>query len=170
MATKSFGVKSIKLGDIPTTGADAGGLATVLAPWGKTYKDSASYDPADDTVFDIMVEEQDEPEDDITTKGKATLIFDLIDYDPNTLKKAFGGEVSADGLSWEEPDDAVKIEQSIVIEQATGLILTWPRMRIRAKIIPALKKGDVGRVRLSCEKRRPAKAGLKAFKVTIPGA
>jgi hypothetical protein len=170
MSIKSFGVRSIKLGDIPTDGAEAGGMATVLAAWGNTYKDSATYDPAEDTVFDIMVEEFDEPDDDITTRGKAVLTFDLIDYDPQVLKKAFGGTVSADGLSWEEPLEVEKIEQSVLAEQTTGLLLGWPRMRIRAKVIPALKKGDVGRVRLMCEKRRPAKAGLAAFKITKPAA
>lgn len=170
MATKSFGVEEVQFGEIPTSGAEAGGMATVLAKLGNTYKDSATYEQADDEVFDINVEEQDEPEDSIVTAGKSTLTLDLIDYDPALLVKVCGGTVSADGKTWNEPATPAKIEMSVRVKQITGLVLEWPRMLIRYKLVPALKKNDAGRVRLICEKRRPAKAGLAAFSITKPDA
>ncbi|MGZ3753581.1 MAG: PKD domain-containing protein [Mucilaginibacter sp.] len=131
----SIGVKSIKRGPIP----DDGTMGTVLTRLGNTYKDSASLKEAKPTVFNVQVEEQDNPVKQFFTKAAKTLAFSLIDYTPDTIQLVKGGTVV--GGAWQEADNAVLIEECYQIITQTDLLIEIPRGSVAAVFNADLKKG-----------------------------
>ena len=75
METRSYGLKSLMIGDIP----DDGTMGTVLAALGLTYLDSASLKEADPAVTDIFSEEEDFAVESFQQIGQFMLAFSIMD-------------------------------------------------------------------------------------------
>lgn len=160
MAEIVIGVKSIKRGPIP----DDGTMGTVLSKLGDTYKDTASFIEADKTVFNVMVEENDDPDFQFLTKGAKTLSFSLIDHAPAVLQAVLGGTISEVDGAWEEPDSAPTILESYQVITQTGHLIEIPKGSVTAIQNDALKKGDVGLIAVKVTPLKPDGLGVKAVR------
>ena len=155
---RNIGLQSLEFGDIPADG----GMAATMAPWSRTFKESASIAQEDNETHEFEVEEEDDPiESVLVKKGTTTITASLVDYDPEMLQKAFGGAVVDD--KWEEPDVVPEIEQSVRLTPRIGKPFSYPRCKITAKIEYNATRTDIAKVVVVAKKLKPAKAGVAAF-------
>ena len=138
---RSYGIKSLKMGDIP----DDGTMGTVLAALGLTYQDSASLKEADPAVTDIFSEEEDFAVESFQQIGQYLLAFSIMDYTPDTLAVVKGGAVVVDNGTpkWQAPNAVVNIEKCVQIITKKNLLIEIPRLQVRAVINMAMKKKGV---------------------------
>jgi hypothetical protein len=156
----SIGIKSIKRGPIP----DDGTMGTVLSILGDTYKDSASFKENKATVFNVQVEETDDPIYQFFTKSPKILAFALVDFTPATIKLVKGGTVVA-GV-WQEPDNAVKIEEAYQVISQTDLLIEIPRGSVSAYFNADLKKGAAALINMEVTPLKPNGAGVPAINIS----
>jgi len=150
----SIGVKSIKHGPIP----DDGTMGDVLTQLGYTYKDSASLKEAAPTIFNVQVEEQDDPVQQFATKNAQTLAFGLIDYTPETIAAVKGGSV-VNG-AWNAPNNAPTIEEAYQVITQTGMLIEIPRGNVVGIINADLKKGAVALLDVTVTPLKPNAVGV----------
>lgn len=170
--TIAISVKSIKHGPIPNDYS----MGTVLSVIGNTYKDSASFKENKATVFNVQVEETDDPIYQFFTKSPKTLAFGLVDYSPATIQAVKGGTVN-NGV-WGEPDVAVKIEEAYQVITQTGLLIEIPRGSVTAAFNADLKKSAVALLDVEVTPLKPLDPTVPAINiskyeppvVTIPAA
>lgn len=155
---RSIGVASIAMGAI----AADGDMGTTLTALGVTYKDSADLQQEDAQVTDIESEENDDPEESISIKGKTTLKWSIMDMTPETLVKVLGGTVTgtAPATKWNAPATVESIERSIKVTAKNGVIYEIPRAKINAKLNVKLSKTGVALVDITATVMTPTKAGV----------
>lgn len=155
---RSIGVASIAMGAI----AGDGDMGTTLTALGVTYKDSADLQQEEAQVTDIESEENDDPEESISIKGKTTLKWSIMDMTPETLVKVLGGVVTgtAPNTKWTAPATVEKIERSIKVTAKNGVIYEIPRAKINAKLNVKLSKTGVALVDITATVMTPTKAGV----------
>lgn len=156
----SIGVKAIKVGPIP----DDGTMGTVLAVLGNTYKDSASLKEDKQAVFNVDVEESDDPVKQFFTKGTKTLAFSLVDYTPETIAAVKGGSV-VEGV-WQDPDTANVIERAVMVISQTDLCIEIPRGSLTAVFNADLKKGAAALLDVSVTPLKPNGAGVASVNIS----
>jgi len=155
---RNIGMASIVMGDL----AADGGLSTGMTPLGRTYRETASITQADNSVQDFLVEEQDDPiESIVTAKGSTTIVWDVVDFDPEEMKRVWGGEVVDD--TWHEPEELPVVEQSVKLTPKIGRPFTYPRCSISAVLVYNATRTDIARIRVTARKLKPEKEGLPAF-------
>lgn len=96
MSTITLGLSKIlgKTGE-PTT---CNFQETGYTPYGLTYQDTAKMTMEDGEETEFYSEENDDPEEIITKAGKTIFNFSVMNPDLDTLKRLFGGEITADHL------------------------------------------------------------------------
>lgn len=134
---RTFGVKSIKMGDDSAT-------ATILGE-GNTLEGTASFTKSEDEETPFYSEEKDDAIEIITKKGPAVLEFAIVDFTPATLQRVMGGEVAVSG-EWEAPDTAPDIEQYVEVITKRDVKLVINRAKIKTTIEWPLSKEELGRV------------------------
>lgn len=155
-----IGVKSVKEGPVP----DDGTMGTVLADIGPTYKGTVSLVEDAASVFNVMVEEQDDPIYQFFTKGTKKFAFSLPDYTPETIQRVKGGDV-IDG-TWMEPDNVPVIERSYQIITQTDVLFEIPRMGISAVINGKMQKDAVGLLDIVGTPLKPEGPGVKIIMIS----
>lgn len=159
--TRTFGLKSLKMGDV---GVDGGmGNSLSLLGDGTTLEGTASFTKEEDAEVPFSSEEADDPFEVILKKGVSTLEFTIVDFTPATLVRVLGGTVN--GTDWEAPDQAPDIEQSVEVITQRNLKLEIPRAKIKARIEWPLSKEDVGRIVVKAIVLKPTLAGVKSISI-----
>lgn len=163
MELRSFGLKSISVGDIPLDGS----MGTVLAPLGLTYQDSASLKEADPAVTDIFSEEEDWAVESFQDIGQVLLAFSIMDYTPAVLALIKGGTVSIDNGTpkWNAPQAITYIEKSVQIITKRDLLIEIPRTQMRAVINSSLKKKGISLIDIKAPIMLPAFPGLSPMTI-----
>jgi len=158
--TLTLGVSAIEMGPI----ASDGGPGTALTPLGLTDADSTnSFTQEDATTTDYNALESDTPVYQKSIAGKSTLIFTLLDPDPDSMVRVMGGTATgtAPNKSWNMPRGAVNIEQTVLLKSEIGMWLTIPRGKVTAKINHDLSKtGGKLAIDISVVVLIPTKAGV----------
>ena len=141
---RTFGVKSIKMGDV---GAE-GGMGTSLAVLGdgNTLEGTASFIKEEDEEVEFFAEEHDDAIETILKKGAAILEFGIVDFTPATLVKVLGGEVDGVSGAWNAPAVAPEIEQSVEVVTKRDVQIQLVRAKISASIDWPLSKEELGKV------------------------
>jgi hypothetical protein len=160
---RSLGLQSIEIADM----AADGDVGTVFATLGVTYQDTAELAQEDPEVTEFYSEENDDAEEVIVAKGKITVKWAIIDFQPATLVKVLGGTVTgtAPNDSWSAPAAGVKIEKSIKITPKSGKVITIPRANIAAKLSYKLSKKGIAMVEITARVLQPTKTGVKSIKI-----
>lgn len=159
--TRTLGLETIEVGDI----AIDGGVSSDFAPLGVTYRDTAELTQEDPDITEHYSEENDEPEEVVTSKGKTTISWSIINSDPDTLAEVLGGEVKTvgDKKVWEAPPSGVEIEKSIRITPKRGAVITIPRAKIVAKINYKIARTGIFMVEITATVLTPRKAGTASM-------
>lgn len=160
---RTLGLLKIEISDI----AVDGGLGTVFAAIGKTYKDTADMQGADPEVFEHYSEESDDPEEVVITKGKITVKWSNFDSSADTLVKALGGEATgiAPADVWSAPDTAANIERSIKITPKAGKVINIVRAKLVGKINYKLSKNGIFMVDITATILTPTKAATPSLSI-----
>ncbi len=155
---RTLGLKKIEIGDI----ASDGGVSTNFQVIGVTYKDTAELTQEDPELTEHYSEENDEPEEVISAKGKTAIKWSIMDSDPDTLVDVLGGEVTGAVGSevWEAPAASVDIEKSIKITPKKGRVIIVPRARLVSKINYKLARTGIFLVEITATVLTPTKAGV----------
>jgi hypothetical protein len=162
---RSFGLKSIKIGDI----AVDGGMGTVLAALAVTSQGTANFAKAEDEVKEFFCEESDDPIELVTKKGRTTLEFSINDVTPATLEKVLGGTVDVSVPAspvWEAPDSAPDLEKSIEVISKKDVKIEIPRARINASIDWKLGTDALATVKIKATVLTPTKDGEPSVKIS----
>lgn len=128
MGTITLGLSKIKVGKA----APDGTMPTDLTKIGKTYKDTCkiSQDAAD--VTEHFEEGKSAPEVRKKSKKIPTVVFSLMDADPQMLADYVGGEVV--GGKWAFDGDELVANKAIFVETEQGLDFEIPNGDIEAVI------------------------------------
>ena len=164
---RAIGLAYIKVGPV---GVD-GDMGNVLAALGVTYKDSADLTQAADAETEINSEENDDPEEIITVRGKKTLKWSIMDYNPDTLVKVLGGTVTgvAPNEVWNDGGVTPNLEMSIEFkEKKNNVVCRIPRAKISAVINWKLSSKGVALVDITATVMTPTKAGVKNIQIGNP--
>ncbi|MEA5260638.1 hypothetical protein VB264_22765 [Arcicella aquatica] len=156
MATVTYGLKSIKYGDI----ANDGGTATAFVSKGLTLSDTFKIETGDNEVQEFMSEENDYPEESIITMGKKQYKYTVMNADADIAGFLLGGTVAA-GV-WSSPDTTSKIQKSVQIETKTGHIITINRALVSAKRAGEFSKKALATIEVTLTVMKPQKAGVYA--------
>lgn len=162
---RSFGLKSIKIGAV---GAD-GGMGADLAALGVTSEGTAVFSKDEDEVKEFFSEENDDPIEIITKKGKTTLQFGIVDVTPSTLVKVLGGTVDVSVPAtpvWKAPATAPSIEKSIEVITKKDVKIEIPRALITASIDWNLGKEALATVKIKATVLTPTKEGEPSVKIS----
>ncbi len=157
------GISKIEISDI----AVDGGVGTSFAGVGQVYKDTAKLEQAEGEDVEHIVEEVDDPVVIVTSKGRTTLEFAVIDYTPANLVKVLGGAVTgtAPNEKWESPDSSSILEKSVKITPKAGKPITFPRVSLRARIMYTLGKAGIAQVMIKGTVLQPTKTGTKSISI-----
>ncbi len=162
---RTFGLKSIKVGDV----AVDGGMGTTLAVLGVTDEGSATFTKGEDTSKEFFCEESDDPIETVTKKGITTLEWGIVDVSPATLVKVFGGTVDVTVPAvpvWEPPSSAAVIEKSIEVITKTDVKIEIVRAKISASMDLKLGKEAIGSVKIKATVLTPTKLNTKAYRIS----
>lgn len=156
-----IGLASIKLGAIATDG----GMATALAPLGQTAEDTCKIEFGDAEETPFYVEEQDAPIYIERKQGDIDISFSIYEYDLETIKEVFGGEITGSGGNkvYKAPATAVNIEKSLEITPKKGHILSFPRVSITAKFSADIGKKNLMALEIKAKVLQPTKEGEPRF-------
>lgn len=164
---RSIGLQSLKIGDI----ASDGGMGNTLSVLGVTYKDSCELTQEDPEITNIECEESDDPVETIEVIGARTLKWSIMDYNPQTLVKVLGGEVTGTGTEvdpyiWNAPSSSPSIEKSIELVSKSGVKFQIPRAKIMAKLNAKIVKNGVALVDITAKVLTPTKSGVAPIMIT----
>ncbi len=132
--------------------------------YGLTYQDTAKMTMEDGEETEFYSEENDDPEEIITKAGKTIFNFSVMNPDLTTLKRLFGGEITADIYAY--PDATADIEESLIIIPRKGLKFQVPRAKIKAKFNGEFSKKGLLLLEVTATVTKPTTAGLKKLYVT----
>ena len=153
--TRTLGLEKIEVGPIATDGS----MSINLAVLGKTYRDTAEITQEDPEVIEHFSEESDEPEEVDEIKGATTIRWSIMDCDPDTLVQVLGGAAVGIGADrkWEAPASSVLIEKSVKITPRKGLPVSFPRVKISAKVNYRLARNGIFLVEIIGRVLQPTK-------------
>jgi hypothetical protein len=159
MGAITRGLVSIELSDL----AVDGGVGTSFATLGKTTRDSVSVTTDDPDIQEILSEEDDDPVEIIKSSGTTTINFTILDPDTTTLLSVFGGEM--DSTTWKAPAQAVDLEKSIKMTPQKGLIYTFTRCNVVAKLNLSFGRNAASGIDISATMLTPTKSGEPPLRV-----
>jgi hypothetical protein len=159
---RSFGLKSVKIGDVGASGGMGQTLA--LLGDGNTLEGTASFIKEEDEEVEFYAEERDDAIETIMKKGASILEFGIVDFTAATLVKVLGGTDNA-GV-WEAPDVAPEIEQSIEVITKKDVKIEIVRAKISASIDWPLSKEELGKVTVRAKVLAPTLADTPAYQIS----
>ena len=160
---RTFGVKSIKIGDVGVDGGMGNSLSVIGD--GNTLEGTASFVKEEDEEVEFFAEEHDDAIESILKKGKAILEFAIVDFTPSTLVKVLGGTVNATSGAWEAPAVAAEIEQSVEVITKRDVKIELTRAKISATIDWPLSKEELGKVTVRARVLAPTKVDTPAYTI-----
>jgi len=153
------GLSKIEVGVL----AGDGGPGTSLNTLGFTDRDSAvTLIEEDPTIDRLYSHEEDDPLDTEITAGAKTLLFTLVDPDPDALASVFGGSAtgSGTGATYDFPDTKEILIRTVKITPRKGMIITIPRGALYGKINADFARSGKFAVDIVVEVTKPTKAGV----------
>lgn len=153
---RTFGLKSVKMGDDSATAAILGE--------GNTLEGTASFIKEEDEEKEFYAEEHDDPIETILKKGKAILEFGIVDFTPDTLVKVLGGTVDGTSGNWLAPDVAPEIEQYFEVVSKKDVKIILKRAKVKGSVDWPLSKEDLGKVTVRATVLAPTD-GSKAYEI-----
>lgn len=162
---RTIGLKTVKLGDIEADG----GMGQTLAQLGVTYEGTAVLTKEEDEIKEFYCEENDDPIELLTKKGKTYFEFAIVDFQAATLQKVFGGTVDTTDPQhpvWKAPDQAPEIEQSVEIITNNDIKVEIPRGKLATSMDWKLGKEDIGQVKIRVTVMTPTKTGEPSLMIT----
>lgn len=160
---RSFGLKSVKMGDVDV-GGGMGTNLTLLGD-GNTYEGTASFIKEEDEEVEFRSEEHDDPIETTRKKGKAVLTFSIVDLTPATLVRVLGGTVNGTSGNWEAPAVAPEIEQSVEVITKKDVKIQIVRGKVSASIDWPLTRDDLGKVVIKVVALTPTLADTPAYEI-----
>jgi hypothetical protein len=157
----TIGLTHIKMGDV----AGDGGMGTSLTVIGdgRTLEGTARLTKAEDERTDFFAEEIDDPIYQSTKKGITTLEWTIVDFTAAELARVMGGTDNSG--TWEAPDSAADIEQSIEVLTKTNLKIELVRCKISGSFDTALGRAELGQVKVIATVLHPSKA-VPAYQIS----
>lgn len=137
---RSFGLKSIKVGDIP----DDGSMSIVLNSVGLTLKDTAILKETAANNTPVYAEEVSYPIENFKDIGAVELDWTTLDYTPDQLVAVKGGQV-VNGV-WQAPQDVVYIEKSVQVITKRDLLIEIPRADMRSVLNAKFSKTGLAQI------------------------
>ncbi|MEY8485392.1 hypothetical protein AALE46_00525 [Tannerellaceae bacterium 33-180] len=155
--TTSVGLKAVLFGDVNPNG----GMPTVMKQLARTFKGSASFTTEADTVTNFYCEE--EPTVPVETvaseNGLKQIKLNFIEWDNDTLKEVFGGEVVPGEVTIDEktytvekfkaPRDVVEIEKALRVLTRFNLVIDIPRAKILARFVWNLAADQIAQIEIT---------------------
>ncbi len=155
--TTSVGLKAVLFGDVNP----AGGMPTVMKQLARTFKGSASFTTEADTVTNFYCEE--EPTVPVETVASETglkqIKLNFIEWDNDTLKEVFGGEVvpgevTIDGKTYtvekfKAPREVVEIEKALRVLTRFNVVIDIPRAKILARFVWNLASDQIAQIEIT---------------------
>ncbi len=156
-------VSKIEIGDI----APDGGVATVFAALGGTYKDTAYFRQEEGEDIEHEIEESDDPTEVMPGAKKSNLAWGIINFAPDVLVKVLGGKVTgtAPDDKWEAPETSEIIEKSVKFTPKKGKPFTFPRVSIKAVIDYEAARAGIAKVLITGKVLTPTKSGVAPFTI-----
>ena len=155
----ALGLSKIEVADIdPATGLAKGEYSTL----GKTYENTCKLTEDDPEETEFYCEEEDDPQETISKRGKTKLAFSTIFGGTYTEKT---GEAPA---FWESPDQLVEVEKYVKITPRIGGVVEIRRLKMRAKVNADYSKKGLFLVEVSGTVMTPLVAGVKRMKYSDP--
>ncbi len=160
MSLITRGLNKIEIGNV----SDDGTMGDTLATLGYTAEGTCKLVEADGTTTELMAEESDDPIEVITTAGKKTLSFSVMDPDADTLALVLGGTATTNGLTgkttWVAPATKPSIEQSVKITTTKGFVFSFPRVSLVGKLNAEFTKKNVFMVDIVCTILKPTNTSI----------
>jgi hypothetical protein len=154
------GLAGIDLAPLPTGGGiPADGEFVSI---GVTYRDEASLKQADPTSIEHFSNENDAPEESDMISGVDEISLALIDWDPDTILKHFGGTVTGTGTTkkWSAPASQAKVESAMRIRSKNGQYFIFPRVSYYAKKDYDLAPKGIAKILIKATVMQPTGTGI----------
>lgn len=159
----ALGLSKIEVADIDaTTGLASGSFETL----GKTYENTCKLTEDDAEETEFYCEEEDDPQEVISKRGKTKLAFSLMNANASIMAKVFGG--TAEGGVWSAPDKLVEVEKVVKITPRIGGVMEIRRLKMRAKINADYSKKGLFLVEVSGTVLTPLVTGVARMTFTDP--
>jgi hypothetical protein len=163
MANKFYALKAITMGDV---GGD-GGMGTVLTEvLGATVKGTATLTSTTPETAEVEIEESDELYDELETKAAVwTLAASTYKVSADTMKKFFGGSITAGVWSAPVGGSTVQVYQSVVAETRSGIKVNLVKVKLTGTAALAFDKTKLGQIDWTAKVLKPDKAGTPAMSI-----
>ncbi|GAB6394614.1 MAG: hypothetical protein MdMp024_0926 [Bacteroidales bacterium] len=163
----SFGLEKVLVGEVVAAGGMPG--AAALTQLGRTLKGSANFNIEDDSTTEIYCEEEADPIASLTEKrGKATLTFNVLEFDVASLISIFGGtsktaSVTIDGVTktvekYVAPRNTMNVEKAVRVITSVQTAIDIPRAKINATFVWNFTKTEVAQIKIVATALMPAGA------------
>lgn len=154
---RSVGLKAALFGDVNKEG----GMPAEMKQLARTMKGTASFTTEADTVTNFYCEE--EPTVPVETVASETGLkqvkLNFLEWDNNTLKEVFGGEVvpgevTIDGVTYavekfKAPKEVVEIEKAIRVLTRFNVVIDIPRAKIIARFVWNLAADQIAQIEIT---------------------
>lgn len=167
----ALGLSKIEVADIDaTTGLPVSTGTGAYATLGKTYENTCKLVEDDPEVTEFYCEEEDDPQEEISKKGKTTLTFSIMNANATAMGKIFGGTVtpasSGNPATWEAPDNLTVQEKAVKISPRIGGIIELRRVKLTAKVNAEYSKKGLFLIDVKGTVCKPLVTGVKSIKFT----
>lgn len=165
----ALGLSKIEVAEIDSaTGLFTGDFTTL----GKTYENTCNLTEEDPEETEFYCEEEDDPQETISKRGKTTLNFSIMNANAKAMSEIFGGtyteKTGATPAFWEAPDQLVEKEKYVRITPRIGGVLEIRRLKMRAKINAEYSKQGLFLVEVTGTVMTPLVQGVKRMKFSDP--
>lgn len=163
--TRSIGLKKAYFGEVNP----AGGMPATMEQLARTLKGTASFTTEADRTTDFYCEEEPAaPIESVSNEpGLKQIKLNLIEWDDDTLVKAFGGTVSAaaEDVTIEEktysvkkyqaPKDMVTIKMAVRVVSQHNVVIEVPNALVTARFVWNLSRTDIAQIEITAKALAP---------------
>lgn len=163
--TRSMGLKKAYFGEVNP----AGGMPETMMQLARTMKGTASFITEADTTADIYCEEEPAaPVESIPNEpGLKQIKLNLLEWDDDTLVKAFGGTVSTvaedviiDGKTYSvkkynAPKDLVTIKMAVRAVSNNNVVVEIPKALVTARFIWNFNRTELAQIEVTAKALAP---------------
>ena len=131
----ALGLASIEVADVAKSKG-----TEVWAKLGLTYENTCKMIEEDSTDTEFYAEEEDDPQEVITKRGKTTVSWSIMNLTAATCEKVFGGKYDSPSKTWSAPATMNVVEKAVKITPRIGCTFVIPRTKFKAKITADFSK------------------------------
>lgn len=158
----TIGLESLKGSATLPTSDSALFTGTGYTEFGHVYKDTCKLTQEDGADTEYYDETEADPIKVVSAPGKTLLAFSIMDPSVEVLKRFFGGAVTSGVYAY--PDAVGTIEESILLTPKEGLLMHFPRVKLKAKIDGNYSPGGLLKVDVTGTVLKPAGLNKVYFK------